>query len=47
VIAAIVTPIALYPLSKTLWAAIDLIMHPQEPHEWADAVNYLESQRGD
>jgi len=37
---AIIVPIAFYPLSSTLWAAIDLKMHPLEPVEEADAATY-------
>ena len=29
----IVAPIAFYPISKTLWAAFDLMLHPAEPEE--------------
>ena len=32
---AVVVPIVFYPLSKTIWAAIDLAMHRGEP--WAAA----------
>jgi uncharacterized protein (DUF983 family) len=34
---AIVAPIIGYPFSKTLWAAIELIMRPLDPREVADA----------
>ncbi len=34
---AVVLPLATYPLSKTLWAAIDLCLHPPEVTEEADA----------
>lgn len=30
---AIVTPIVLFPFSRTFWLALDLIMTPLEPHE--------------
>ena len=33
----VLAPIALFPLSRTVWAAFDLIMHPLEPAEEADA----------
>lgn len=29
----IAAPIAFYPISKTLWAAFDLMLHPAEPDE--------------
>jgi len=35
---AIVVPIVFYPFSSTLWAAIDLSMHPLEPDQIADAA---------
>jgi len=34
---AVVAPVALYPFSKTVWAAIELIMKPLDPREVADA----------
>jgi hypothetical protein len=40
VVAIVVTvcvPILFYPLSYTLWAAVDLLMRPLEPAEVADA----------
>ena len=30
---AAVVPLAFYPISKTLWTAIDIAMRPLEPHE--------------
>lgn len=35
---AVLVPVAFYPLSYTLWAAIDLRMRPLEPAEEADAL---------
>jgi uncharacterized protein (DUF983 family) len=37
---AVVMPVITYPFSKTFWAAIDLIMHPLEPSEEAEAILY-------
>ena len=34
---ALVWPLFFYPMSYTLWAAVDLLMHPLEAHEVADA----------
>jgi uncharacterized protein (DUF983 family) len=34
---AVVVPLAFYPLSYTLWAAVELKMRPLEPAEIADA----------
>lgn len=34
---AVVVPAIFYPVSYTVWAAIDLAMRPMEPHEIADA----------
>jgi uncharacterized protein (DUF983 family) len=31
-------PIAFYPFSKSIWAAIELMMRPLEPHEELDAM---------
>jgi uncharacterized protein (DUF983 family) len=33
---AIVVPLAFYPVSKTLWSAIDLAMRPLEPEDDVD-----------
>jgi hypothetical protein len=38
-------PLAFYPFSKTIWAALDLIMRPLEPHEEAETI--LRRQNGD
>ncbi len=38
VVAAVAVPILGYPFSSTLWAAVDLSMHPLEPEEVADAA---------
>ena len=35
---AIVVPIVFYPISYTLWAAVDLAMRPLEPGEEAEAA---------
>ncbi len=35
---AVVVPIVFYPVSYTLWAAVDLATRPMEPHEVADAA---------
>lgn len=34
----VLTPILFYPFSYTLWAAVDLTMHPLEQAEGADAA---------
>lgn len=40
----LVIPIVFYPFSKTIWAAVELMMRPLEPHEALDAmVNRPES----
>jgi hypothetical protein len=33
---ALVVPLAFYPVSKTLWSAIDLAMRPLEPDDDVD-----------
>jgi len=33
---AVVVPLAFYPVSKTLWSAIDLAMRPLEPDDDVD-----------
>ncbi len=38
VAAAVVGPLAFFPFSRTIWAAIDLAMRPLEPAEEAEAV---------
>ena len=37
-IVAVFVPIIFYPFSYTIWAAVDLTMHPLEPAEVADAA---------
>jgi hypothetical protein len=34
---AVVPPIALFKVSRTTWMAIDLLIHPLEPYEVAEA----------
>lgn len=38
VVIAVVVPVAFYPISYTLWAAVDLASRPLEPAEEADAA---------
>jgi uncharacterized protein (DUF983 family) len=41
----LIVPIAFYPFSKSIWAAVELMMRPLEPHEELDAmVNRPESR---
>lgn len=45
---AAVTPIAFYPMSKSLWTAIELSYHQLEPAEQARATaNLVESEESD
>ena len=44
---ALVVPIAMFPVSQTLWAAFDLAMHPLEPGEIADAAAHAASKASD
>jgi len=37
-LAAVLTPLLFYPFSRTIWAAIDLILAPLEPAEEAEAI---------
>jgi hypothetical protein len=37
---AIVVPIVTYPLTHTLWSAVDLAVHPPEPKELAAAAEF-------
>ena len=37
----LVVPIVFYPVSKTLWLALELSWHPLEPEEIADAAARL------
>ena len=41
--AAIVVPLATWPITHTLWMAIDLRVRPVGPDEAAEALNWLES----
>jgi len=43
--AALIAPTVFYPLSKTLWTAIDIGMRPLEPHE-VDWTQVDASMRG-
>lgn len=43
---AVVVPLACYPVSRTLWVAMHLVMQPLEPAEQADAAA-LRFERGD
>ena len=36
-IVGVVVPILFYPMSRTIWSAIDLMMKPLEPHEVTSA----------
>jgi hypothetical protein len=36
VVTAVAVPLAFYPISKTLWSAIDLAMRPLEPEDDVD-----------
>ena len=37
---AIVVPLAFWPFSATIWAAVELAMRPLEPDELADAADH-------
>jgi uncharacterized protein (DUF983 family) len=39
---AIVVPVVFYPFSSTLWAAVDLAMHPLDAAAVADAASHAE-----
>jgi uncharacterized protein (DUF983 family) len=39
-VVAVVVPIVMLPISHTLWAAVDLTMHPLEAAELADAERH-------
>ena len=45
-VAAVLTPILFYPFSRTIWAAIDLVLTPLEPAEEADAILAREERQG-
>jgi len=40
---AVVLPVAAYPVAKTVWAAIDLLLRPLEPVEEAEAILYVDA----
>lgn len=46
VLIAIAVPLVCYPLSKTVWTAVHLLMQPLEPEEEADAA-VRRFERGD
>jgi uncharacterized protein (DUF983 family) len=41
VVIGVVTPVAIFPITYTLWAAVDLAMRPLEPAEEADALTWV------
>ena len=41
---AIGLPIWLYPRAATIWAALNLLMHPLEPDEEADAATWMAAE---
>ena len=43
---AVVVPIVAFPITHTLWAAIDLAMHPLSPAEAADAAAAVARDEG-
>jgi uncharacterized protein (DUF983 family) len=43
---SVLGPIVLYPISYTVWAAVDLFMRPLDDAEQLDAVEWMEHQRG-
>lgn len=40
-----IVPLLFYPISKTLWIAIDLILHPLEPKEELEVSQLLRVRR--
>ena len=44
VAAAVIVPVIGYPFSKTVWAAIDLVLHPPEVSEEAEAILHRTSR---
>jgi hypothetical protein len=45
VVAAVVTPVAFFPFSRTIWAAIDLTLTPLTVVEQAEAETYAASTK--
>ena len=43
----VVWPVLTYPFSKTVWAAIHLVMEPLEPYEVAEAHVYLTNREAE
>lgn len=43
---AVIVPIVFYPVSYTLWAAVDLAMRPMEPHEVEEASVAVAARSG-
>lgn len=42
--ANLLIPILFYPLSKTVWAALEMSWHPHEPQELADAARRVSGE---
>jgi len=38
----VILPVVLYPISKTMWSALEMSWHPLEPQEIADAAARME-----
>jgi uncharacterized protein (DUF983 family) len=43
--AVVLFPLVLYPFSRTVWLALDLLVHPPERHEYHDAPGPADSRR--
>ena len=42
---AVLVPVLCYPVSSTLWAAVDLAMHPLDAAAVADAAAHVGAER--
>lgn len=45
-VVAVVVPVVAFPVTHTVWAAIDLAMHPLEPAEAEDAARAVAAKTG-
>jgi uncharacterized protein (DUF983 family) len=44
-VAVVLFPLLLYPFSRTVWLALDLLVHPPERHEYHDNSSPAEPRR--
>ena len=46
-IVAVVVPVVIFPFTYTVWAAVDLAMHPLQPADVEDAARAMAARAGE